>query len=50
VGYNKWEHRKNEDILDKLKITLSEEMEYVNRISTGRILKEILRYHPGGQR
>jgi hypothetical protein len=47
AGYNEWDHKRNEDISDKLKIKnndtlyseLPEEMVHVNRMNIGRIEK-----------
>jgi hypothetical protein len=59
ISYTKWDHRTNEDILDKLKIKplidyiknyRIKGKEHVNRMKTGKIQKQILHYHPQGQR
>jgi len=55
IGYTKWNHKRNEDILHKLKIKpvidhiqnyQMKWKESMNRMNTGRITKEILCYQP----
>jgi hypothetical protein len=52
AGYTKWAHKRNKDILDKLKIQPMLDYlqnyqmkwkEHVNKINTGRIQKQVLR-------
>jgi hypothetical protein len=53
AGYNEWDHKRNEDISDKLKIKnidtlyseLPEEMVHVNRMNIGRMDRINFRYH-----
>jgi len=59
VGYTKRNHKRNENILDKLKIKpvinctpnyQKKWKEHVKKMNTGRMSKQIVRYQPGRQR
>jgi hypothetical protein len=53
-GYIKWDHKRNEDILDKLKIKplliYIENFQRKWEENTGRLPKQLLCYQPRGQR
>jgi hypothetical protein len=59
AGYTRWDHKTNEDILTELQISQITEFicqyrknwkEHVDRISSDRIPKMILKYQPQGKR
>jgi hypothetical protein len=59
AGYTRWDHKINEDILTELKMSQITEFMYqyrnnwkarVNRMSSDRIPKMILKYQPKGKR
>jgi hypothetical protein len=59
AGYNRWDHKSNEDILAELQISQITEFtyqyrknwkEHVERMSSDRIPKMILKYQPRGKR
>jgi hypothetical protein len=59
AGCSCWDHRRNEDILTELQISQITEFiyqyrtnckEHVDRMSSDRISKMILKYQPKGQR
>jgi hypothetical protein len=59
AGYTGWDHKRNEDILTELQISQITEFtcqyrknwkEYVDRMSSDRIPKMILKYQPKGKR
>jgi hypothetical protein len=58
-GYTRWDHKRNEDILTELRMSQITEFiyqyrknlkEHVNRMSSDRIPKMILKYQPKGKR
>jgi hypothetical protein len=59
AGYTRWDHKRNEDILTELQISQITEFiyqyrknlkEHVDRMSSDRIPKMILKYQPKGKR
>jgi hypothetical protein len=59
AGYTRWDHKRNEDILTELQISHITEFicqyrknwkEHVDRMSSYRIPKMILKYQPKGKR
>jgi hypothetical protein len=59
AGYTRWDHKRNEDILTELQMSQIREFiyqytknwkEYVDRMSSDRIPKMILKYQPKGKR
>jgi hypothetical protein len=59
VGYTRWDHKRNEDILTELQMSQTAEFicqyrknwkEHVDRISSDRIRKMILKCQPKGER
>jgi hypothetical protein len=59
AGYTRWDHKRNKDILTELQISLITEFiyqyrknwkEHVDRMSSDKILKMILKYQPKGKR
>jgi hypothetical protein len=59
TGYTPWDHKRNEDILTELQMSQITEFtyqyrknckEHVDRMSSDRIPKMILKYQPNGKR
>jgi hypothetical protein len=59
AGYTRWDHKRNEDILTELQMSQITEFiyqyrknwkEHVDRMSSDRIPKMILKYQPKGKR
>jgi hypothetical protein len=58
AGYTRWDHKRNEDTLTELQISLITEFiyqyrknwkEHIERMSSGRTPKMILKYQPKGK-